>query len=368
MKSIRILKTGLFIGSLLALIVVFSGCRKGGPDESAAVKPTATPVKVIKASKQKIAEKLTYTGTLEPWQKINITPENAGKVARILVEEGQTVQAGQLLAELDTNAIRLQLQQAEAGRAVAEANLANLTKNKERMERLRTEKAVSDQQYEQVKLGYDAAKAQLEQARAGVDLARHYLDTSLMRAPWSGVIASKNAQVGDVINPMMGGFSPASGVLTLMDFSRVKIVLEVGPGEIGRIRKGQPAVVKVADGEVREFPAMVSLVTQTADALAKKFRVEITAANPGGALRPGTFGTVVLDIVTREDALVLPQKAIIGDKYVFLAEGGRAVRREVKLGLQNADLVEILGGLKEGDMVIVEGNYGLSDGSAIDVR
>jgi RND family efflux transporter MFP subunit len=368
MKSIRILKTGLPIVSLLAAIAVFPGCRKSDSNEAAAVKPIATPVKVLKASRQKIAEKLTYTGTLEPWQKINITPENAGKVARILVEEGQSVQAGQLLAELDTKSIRLQLQQAEAGQAAAEANLANLTKNMERMERLRKEKAVSDQQYEQVKLGFDAAKAQLDQARAAVDLARHYLDTSLMRAPWSGVVSSKNAQVGDVINPMMGGFSPASGVLTLMDFSRIKIVLEVGPGEIGRIRKGQPAVVKVADGEVREFPASVSLVTQTADALAKKFRVEISAANPGGALRPGTFGTVVLDVVTREAALVLPQKAIIGDKYVFLAEGGKAVRREVKLGLQNADQVEIIGGLKEGEMVIVEGNYGLSDGSAIDVR
>ena len=368
MKSIRILKMGLIVAVLAVVLAAPTACRKGGSEESAAVKPSATPVKVLKVGLQKIAEKLTYTGTLEPWQKINITPENAGKVARILVEERQAVQAGQLLAELDTQSVRLQLQQAEAGRAVAEANLANLTRNMERMERLRKDKAVSDQQYEQVKLGFDAAKAQLDQARAAVALAQHYLDTSIMKAPWSGVVASKNAQVGDVINPMMGGFSPASGVLTLMDFSRVKIVLEVGPGEIGRIRKGQPAVVKVADGEVREFSAAVSLVTQTADAMAKKFRVEISAANPAGTLRPGTFGTVVLDVVTRESALVLPQKAIVGDKYVFLAENGRAVRREVRLGLQNADLVEILGGLKEGDAVIVEGNYGLSDGSAIDVR
>ena len=83
--------------------------------------------------------------------------------------------------------------------------------------------------------------------------------------------------------------------------------------------------------------------------MAKKFRVEISAANPAGSLRPGTFGTVVLEVAAREAVLVLPQKAIVGDKYVFLAENGRAVRREVTLGLQNADLVEILDGLKEGD-------------------
>ena len=77
------------------------------------------------------------------------------------------------------------------------------------MDRLIKENAVSEQQHEQVQLAYDAAKAQLQQAQAAVNLARHALDVSIMKAPFSGVIASKNAEVGDVINPMMGGFSAA---------------------------------------------------------------------------------------------------------------------------------------------------------------
>ena len=103
-----------------------------------------------------------------------------------------------------------------------------------------------------------------------MNLARHYLDVSIMKAPWSGVIASKNAQVGDVINPMMGGFSPVSGILTLMDFSRIKIVLDVSPRDVARIKKGQAAVVTTSTAAGREFSGTVSLVGQTADALCEE--------------------------------------------------------------------------------------------------
>jgi len=104
-----------------------------------------------------------------------------------------------LLAELDTRAIRLQLEQAEAVLAAARASLEDATRNRERMERLYQEKAVSDQQYEKAKLVFEAAQAQKDQAEAAVNLARHNLEVSLMKAPFDGVIASKNADEGDVI-------------------------------------------------------------------------------------------------------------------------------------------------------------------------
>jgi len=362
-------KTAVIVSLAILMLGTLAACRGNGQAPAAkGAAAVATPVKVAKAVKQTISETLTYTGTFEAWQKINITPESAGKVAKIYVEEGQFVQAGQMLAELDTESIRLQLKQAEAGLAVAEANYKNMEKNKERMDRLLKEKAVSDQQYEQVKLGYDAAKAQREQAQAGLNLARHYLDVSLMKAPFAGVIASKNAEVGDVINPMMGSYAPASGVLTLVDYSRIKMVLDVSPTEVARIRKGQVAHISSSDLAGREFEGTVSLVNQTADAYSKKFRVEVTVANLDRSLRPGTFGQVALEVSTKDLVLALPQKAIIDNKYVFLAEGGKAVRREVSLGLQNKEVVEIVAGLKEGEVVIVEGNFGLSDGSPIEIR
>jgi len=110
-------------------------------------------------ARQRISEKIAYTTTLEASRKTSITPEVGGKIARILVHEGDSVRAGQVLAELETESIRLQLRQAEAGVAVAEAGYNDALKNKERMDRLIKENAVSEQQAEKVTLGFDAAWA-----------------------------------------------------------------------------------------------------------------------------------------------------------------------------------------------------------------
>jgi RND family efflux transporter MFP subunit len=351
-----------------AFLVLGSACKpaaKATPAGAAAV--GAAPVKVFKVARRRIAEKLNYTGTIEARQKINIMPDVGGRIAKIYVNEGDRVAKDQLLAEMDTAAIVLQLKQAEAARSVARANLANAQTNLERMDRLAKEKAVSDQQHEQVKLGYDAAAAQLAQAEASVNLAEHSLDVSIMKAPFGGIIASKNAEVGDVINPMMGSMSATSGVLTLVDFSRVKIAVDISGTDIRRIHKGQVALLESPTLPGQTFKGAVSVVNLAADPGTKKFRIEVAVDNPDLALRPGTFGEVIIEVSTHEDALAIPQKAILDNKYVFIAQGGKAVKREVTLGLQNTTLVEVASGLVEGDLVIAEGNFGLEDGAPLEI-
>jgi RND family efflux transporter MFP subunit len=338
-------------------------------EEAEEAAAAATPVKVFRAKRQRISEKLLYTGLVEAWNKVNVTPDVGGKIAKIYVEEGDRVKEGQLLAELDTRAIRLQLEQARAGLAVAEASQKDAQRNMERMERLRAENAVSDQQNEQIKLAYEAADAQLQQARAALNLANHNLEVSIMRAPFSGVVASKNAEVGDVINPMMGGLSPSSGVMTLMDFSRVKIEIEVSSQDIARIKKRLTALLRVDAFPDRVFQGWVSIVNMTADPLTKKFGVQVVADNPGLLLRPNTFGEVTLELSTHEDALVIPQKAVLENKYVFVAQNDNTViRKDIYIGLQNTDMVEVTTGVEEGELVVVEGNYGLEDGAKIEIR
>jgi len=356
--------------ALAAAVLAAVGCnRPAAKDPAAAETFGAAPVKVFKVRRERITEKITYTGTLEAWTKINVTPEVGGKIARIHVQAGDRVAKGQLLAELETESIRLQLKQAEAGVAVAEAAYADALRNKERMDRLIKENAVSEQQREKVHLGFDSASAQLDQARAGMNLARHALDVSLMTAPFAGVIASKNAEVGDVINPMMGGSfgGGASGVLTLMDYTKIKIVVAVSPEDVGRIRRGQGAVLSVGAFPGREFRGAVSVVNLTADPLSKKFEVEVAIDNPDGTLRPGTFGDLVFEVQSHENALVVPQIAVLENIYVFVVDGGKAVRKNVALGIQNTTMVEVLDGLAEGDAVVVEGNFGLEEGAAVQV-
>ena len=359
----------LALAALAAAVVVVAACKKeaatAAPDQAFG----AAPVKVLKAARERITEKITYTGTLEALNKINITPETGGKIARIHVQAGDRVAKGQLLAELETESIRLQVKQAEAGVAVAEAGYADALKNKERMDRLIRENAVSEQQREKVQLAFDAAAAQLEQARAALNLARHVLDQSLMKAPFGGVIASKNAEVGDVINPMMGGGygGGASGVLTLVDYGTIKLAVAVSSEDIGRVRKGQEAVLRVGSLPGREFRGLVRVVNLTADPQTKKFGVEVHVPNTDAALRPGTFGDLVFEVQSHENALVVPQTAVLESTYVFVVEAGKAVRRDVALGIQNTTMVEILSGLAEGEAVVVEGNFGLEEGAPVQI-
>jgi RND family efflux transporter MFP subunit len=368
MEKTKRLRTVLV--TILAFAVL-SSCKPKQKPEAKGQAQTfgAAPVKVFKAVRMRISEKLFYTGTIEAWQKITLTPDVGGKIARILVNEGDRVSKGQVLAELDAEAITLQLKQAEAALAVAQVNFNNTQRNLERMERLSKEKAVSDQQYEQVKLGYDSAKAQLEQAQAAVNLAQHSLDVSILKAPFSGVIASRNAEVGDVINPMMGGLSPGSagGVLTLVDFSRIKIKVDISGADISRIQKGQAAILRVPTMPGQEFKGVVQVVNLAADPQTKQFGIEVSADNPDQVLRPGTFGEVIIEVQSHENALVVPQKAILENKYIFIAQDSKAAKKEITLGLQNTTMVEVSSGIAEGDLVIAEGNFGLEDGAPIEV-
>jgi len=368
MKLTNAARTSVVIALVAAAFVTLAACKKGAaPAAAQAETYGAAPVKVFKAVRQRITEKMTYTGTLDALTKVNVTPEAGGKIARIHVEAGDRVAKGQLLAELENESTRLQLKQAEAAVAVAEASYTDALRNKERMDRLIKEQAVSEQQREKIQLAFDAASAQLDQARAGLNLARYALDISLMKAPFAGVVASKNAEVGDVINPMMSFGGAPGGVLTLMDYSKIKLAVAVSSEDIGRIRKGQEAVLRVGSFPGREFRGVVRVVNLTADPQSKKFGVEVHVDNPDAALRPGTFGDLVFEVQSRENALVVPQSAILENTYVFVAEGGKAVRKDVALGIENTTMVEILTGLADGDAVVVEGNYGLEDGAPVQV-
>ena len=356
------------IPAVAAMVIALVSCKPAKKDAAqASAAEGAAVVKTYKVVRQKISEKIAYTGTLEASRKTSITPEVGGKIARILVREGDSVKAGQVLAELETESTRLQLRQAEAGVAVAEAGYNDALKNKERMDRLIKENAVSEQQAEKVTLAFDAAKAQREQAQAALNLAKYALNISIMKAPFSGVIGAKNAEVGDVINPMMGGLSSASGILTLMDFAKVKIVIDVAENDALRLRRGQTALLRVPSFPDREFSGEITIANSTADPYTKKFRVEALFDNAGGELRPGTFGEVVFEINSHPEALAVPQKAVLDNSYVYLVQAGKAVKRQVTLGIQNATTVEVVAGLAEGDIVIVEGNYGLGDGAPVQV-
>ena len=357
-------------GLTILLIAGLWGCSNKSKQETG---ETATvPVKISKVQRGNITESYSFTGNIQPWKEVNIVPDLPGKVARIYVEVGDRVEQGQILAELDTRTAKLQLEQAEAGLAVAQANFHSASRDWERMQNLHKKGTLSPQQYEKAQLAYEAAKAQLQQAKAALNLAKHQLEVSIMKAPFNGIITGKNINEGEYINPAMGGMRPqGSSVVTLMDLSKVKIEVHVSERDVGKIHIGQKANITVDAYPGRRFHGEVSNINPAADPMTRSFAVEITVANPEMKLRAGMFARVEIVTAERKNVLLIPVDGILskGSKsYAFVVENGKARKRPLQLGLQEGSMVQVVSGLQEGEKIITIGKEMVKDGTEVAIQ
>ncbi|MFH1007496.1 MAG: efflux RND transporter periplasmic adaptor subunit [Candidatus Latescibacterota bacterium] len=367
------MRNTLWIGKTAWLVfaaAMFVGCGKEDASKQAEVRSTAAvPVEIAQVVTGDISTKLTYTGSIKPWRELHVVPDIPGKVAHIYVEEGDRVEANQVLAELDTRTAQLYLEQAQAGLDVAQANFNSAAKDWERTQELHGKGTISPQQVEKAELAYEASKAQLGQARSGLKLARHQLEVSVMRAPFGGIITGKHMNEGEYINPGMGGMGvDGSSVVTLMDLSKVKILVQASENDMGKIHTGQEASIASEASPGKPFFGMVSKIHPAADPASRTFQVEIVVPNKAFSLKAGTDARVDLTIDKRQNVLVIPEISVLeqaGAFFLFVADGDVAGRREVKPGLRSESLIEIIEGVREGENVIVAGNYGLRDGAKV---
>ncbi len=319
-------------------------------------------VKTFPVKVEEIKRSLSFSGTVQAWKKMNIIPKISGKVKRIYVDEGESVRKGQLLAELDSEQAEIQLQQAKGALLAARANFQDARKNFLRAKKLLAQEAISKQQFEKAQLAFQAAKGQLKQAEAAVKLAEFVINSSKLTAPFSGIITNKLKEEGDFVNPGMGGFGGSPGILVLMDFSRVKVYVDVPSSKIDLITKGSPAIVVWRD---RTFKGKVFSVSQAADPTSKTFRVGVEAENPGLLLKPGT-DVLVRIIYRRKKALAIPARAIVEGNFAFVVDKGVARKRRLRLGLAGDRFVEVVEGVSRGEKVVVEGLFGLYDGAKVE--
>ncbi|MFH1352122.1 MAG: efflux RND transporter periplasmic adaptor subunit [bacterium] len=186
-----------------------------------------------------------------------------------------------------------------------------------------------------------------------------------VRAPISGVITLYFAEPGDAVLPAPGG-----PVCTIADMDRVKVFIYVSGKDIGKVRQGQKAVALMDAYPGKVFEGIVSNVSAAADPQTRKIRAEITVPNPGHLLKPGTFARVEVTTSRREEVLAVPNSALLeenGKKFVFTVEAGAAKRNFVETGIKNEDMTVVVSGLEEGAPVVIEGNWGLSEGKKVSV-
>lgn len=351
----------LFTLIILSLIIIT--CNKS-EDEATDLSYTrkAVPVEVEEAMTQTFVSELSYNGTLLAIQTARIIPEIPAKIEDLKVQIGDQVAKGDLLVQMDISTLNLQYKQAEAGLSVAQANLADTEKNWERVQSLRADGAVSQQQFEKAKLGLEAARSQLNQAKAGVDLLRMQLDKARLTAPFPGVITQKGFEEGDLFSPAV-----MMPVYTLQNISRIKIELQVTSREIMSITKGQHAELHL-DYLDAPIKGEVTLVSLAADPLSKTFFVECQFDNASGLLRAGTFGQVNIAIAEIPEVVVIPKTSVIDGSHVFIIEDDLAYRRDIEILEESLEEYIVGSGLDAGEVFVVSGAYILADSSLVEIK
>ena len=339
--------------ALVLCVLALAAC-KGGEGEAQAKPgdapkaPDAVPVEVVKAATRPVEASYTGTAALEPRGESQVVAKTSGVALGVMVEEGQSVRAGQPLVRLDPDRARLAVAQAEA-------QMHKLENNYRRAQQLVGQQMISANDVDQIK--YD-----LENARAQHRMAALELSYATVTAPISGVIATRSIKTGNFVQIN-------TPIFRIVDDSRLEATLNVPERELATLKAGQPVTLAVDALPGQTFTGTVDRISPVVDSGSGTFRV-VSTFDGGGLLQPGMFGRIRIGYDQRADALVVPRTALLddeGDPAVFVVREGKAVRVPVKLGYMDGEWVEVREGLKIGDGVVTAGKIALRDGTPVEV-
>lgn len=308
-------------------------------------RPQALPlVTVERVSRGRLYDVVEALGTALANESVTMTAKVTDTVRRVNFEDGDFVEAGTVLVEL-TN------QEEEAALAEARANLDDAESQLRRLEDLSARGLTAASE-----LDVARSRAAAVQARLNSVVAR--LRDRLIQAPFSGVLGFRQVSPGTML-------SPNTPITSIDDISIIKLDFTVPETFIGAMAEGAKVVAKSVSFPGREFDGTVRTVGSRVDPVTRAITVRAHIENEDRALRPGMLLTV--EVVTGErEALVVPEGAVFqvqNRAYVYLADGDVARQREIEIGGRRFGVVEVLGGLEEGDLIVVEGIVKLREGA-----
>ncbi len=334
--------------------------------------PRPVRVEVARVERGEVEEIVANTraGTVKARRRARLSPRTGGQVVRLPVREGDRVRAGDLLLQLDdaVQRARLELARRDVATARARADEACLAAELARRELARTEALhagglAPDQRLDTVRTERDravaacrAARAAVAEAEAQVRLAEEELALTRLLAPFDGVVARVETEVGEWITPAPPGV-PVPPVLDLIDTSSIYISAPIDEVDAGRVRVGLPVRVSVDPRPGERFPARVTRVAPYVEDRLEQNRtleVEVELDDPrvAATLLPGTSADVEIVVARREGVLRVPTSAVAEGGEVLVLHGGRLEARTVRVGLSNWRWSEVRSGLEEGDLVV----------------
>ncbi|MBE2212805.1 MAG: efflux RND transporter periplasmic adaptor subunit [Opitutaceae bacterium] len=338
---------------------------------------------------------LNASGYVTARRAATVSSKVTGRVIDVLVEEGMKVEEGQVLAHLDSSNVAVNLRLAEAQLEAArqslgetEANLVLAQKNFERSTNLAEAKVVSASDLDRAVAELAALQARLARQRSEILVAeqqvatwKQQIDDTVIRAPFAGIVTSKNAQQGEMISPISagGGFT-RTGICTLVDMNSLEVEVDVNEAYINRVSPGQPVQVTLDAYPDWRIPAKVIAIIPAADRQKATVRVRVGFE----ALDPRILPDMGLKVAFQEaeppagavastpgaprTTIVVPSTAVrrAGDRdVVWVVRNGRVERRAVNVGMRTGDETTIAAGLTGGERVVIQGPDTLADGARV---
>jgi membrane fusion protein (multidrug efflux system) len=346
-------------GHAAALLLLLAACGgapsagdKGAPAGTKAEAAGAVPVRAQPVLVRRIARSVELSGSLASPDDATIAAEVDGKVVGIRFDLGDRVRQGEVLARINPDEFRYRMQQAEAQREQADANLR-------RVEQLAKSEMVAAQQL-------DDARSQASQARAMADLARKKFSDTELRAPFAGAVARKLVTAGEYVKV-------GQPLFEIVSLDPLKMTGEVPERFLPQVHAGDAVEAHVDAFRGRGFEGKVSRISPAVNPQSRSFTIEARIANREGLLKPGLFAKLDLRLAHEEDVLTVPEAALssfAGVTRVFVIAGDVAHERKVEVDQHLPDgAVAVRGGdLKAGDPVAVAGLARLAEGVPVSVR
>jgi membrane fusion protein, multidrug efflux system len=334
----------------VAATLVMAGCSNGkAKDKDADTADLTVPVEVQALRRAAMIAVYSGTAPIEAHEEAEVVAKVGGEVREIFVEEGDVVQAGQQLARLDGDRLRLDLAQIEA-------NMRKLERDYARNQDLAAKGLVAKGTFENVKFDLDALRASYERNKLELGYTQ-------IRAPIGGVISVRHIKVGNTI-------SPNDPTFRVTDMDPLIAYVHIPEKEFRKLAPRQAAEVSVDALGGAGFRGTITRISPTVDPQTGTFKAMVEVPDPSRRLKPGMFARINIVYERRDNALQLPRSSILdadGETSVFVVADGKAEQRRIRTGLSNDGWVEVLEGLKGDEHVVVVGQAGLKTGTAIKV-
>lgn len=357
------MKRNIFILSLAAvatLLIASCGKQQQNSEERAPIKVAVTTIQPAPVNGVN-----SYSGTIEEIAATALSLPMGGTVKAILVDEGQMVQQGQLIATADATSVGNSFEMARATTQQAKDALAQAQDAYNRMKQLHDNGAISELQWVDIQTKVSQAQSLLRQAQAGEKIAQKAMTDTKVVAPFSGYISQKNAEVGQ-------NLLPGQSVVKLVKIDCVNIKIAVPEEEISTLKKGDKIRGSVAALNNYSFEGIVTEKAITADLISRSYTVKAVVNNPNQKLLPGMVCNALITKENTAMAIQIPANIVQIDEknntFVWTVVGGKAHRTPLTLGETAGENVIVANGLKVGDELITAGQQKVSEGMAVTTK